>query len=716
MRKNLIKNRVQTNNENNLIKTKKGIFEKINTFKYIPKKEKKNKSRINFQNRNEKKVKIFERINTFKYIPKNKEKKNKSGINLKKENKKISKICNIPSLLLFIVSYYFYYLSLEKCFEGEEACSKKWEWIMLKLAQLIISIIIIIFLILLIIFDKISKFHLIHFILVFICFYYYSHSDSFQDHGAFNLAGFFIIFFLFLLLFLILKILLLILKIKYKFFLFLSLLLLYNIPKEPMNCNDWAKGLNNTYIENDKNKYGCQIIFPKRCSYKIIAYTQDISKFWPKNCKNKNRNSKEKILKFLKSSYINSNTLKFGFPLTNNDVGKKDGIDDTVLKEYTSKNLIDMDKSLPFNLNRPEYIVDFSKDPLGEVTINLNFNETLSKERKKLEINSIPYSNNILLLYIDSVSRANALRKMKKTISFIDQFISYQGGHNKKNPNENFHSFQFFKYHSFRGVTGENYPILFYGNRVKAKKFVRINKYIKENGYITCFASEYCQKDNTRTRHELTDDELYDHQLVYCDPNVISFNSITKRCLYGNINSYYLYQYSEQFWRKYSNNRKFSVIILNDGHEGTLELIKYADDVIYNFLNSLFKDNLLKDTTIFLFSDHGCLMPSVYFLDDFYKIEFRLPMLFMIVNDRKNIDYNQQYFNIHENQQTFITGYDIYNTIGNIIYGDNYKNIKEKDESQDTPKSPIGKSLFEKINQKDRKPKKYYKMATNVCI
>ena len=148
MRKNLIKNRVQTNNENNLIKTKKGIFEKINTFKYIPKKEKKNKSRINFQNRNEKKVKIFERINTFKYIPKNKEKKNKSGINFKKENKKISKICNILSLLLFIVSYYFYYLSLEKCFEGEEACSKKWEWIMLKLAQLIISIIII-FLILL---------------------------------------------------------------------------------------------------------------------------------------------------------------------------------------------------------------------------------------------------------------------------------------------------------------------------------------------------------------------------------------------------------------------------------------------------------------------------------------------------------------------------------------------------------------------------------------
>ena len=116
----------------------------------------------------------------------------------------------------------------------------------------------------LMIYDKISKFHLIHFILIFICFYYYSHSDVFQDHGAFNLIGFFVILFLFLFLFFIMKILVLIFRISYKFFLILSLLYFYNILVDPMNCNDWAKGLNNTYIENDKNKYGCQIKFPKK--------------------------------------------------------------------------------------------------------------------------------------------------------------------------------------------------------------------------------------------------------------------------------------------------------------------------------------------------------------------------------------------------------------------------------------------------------------------
>ena len=50
----------------------------------------------------------------------------------------------------------------------------------------------------------------------------------------------------------------------------------------------------------------------------------------------------------------------------------------------------------------------------------------------------------------------NALRKLKNkfkeyksliiNIKFFEQFISYKGGYNHNFPNENFHSFQFFKY------------------------------------------------------------------------------------------------------------------------------------------------------------------------------------------------------------------------------------------------------------------------------
>ena len=56
-------------------------------------------------------------------------------------------------------------------------------------------------------------------------------------------------------------------------------------------------------------------------------------------------------------------------------------------------------------------------------------------------------------------------------------------------------------------------------------------------------------------------------------------------------------------------------------------------------------------------------MPSIYSLFDFYSKERGLPMLYLLINDRKNISYNEQYFNLHENQQAFITAFDIYNTI-----------------------------------------------------
>ena len=102
-------------------------------------------------------------------------------------------------------------------------------------------------------------------------------------------------------------------------------------------------------------------------------------------------------------------------------------------------------------------------------------------------------------------------------------------------------------------------------------------------------------------------------------------------------------------------------------------------------------------------------MPSIYYYFLFYQLEIRLPMLYIIVNDRKNISYNEQYKYINENQQTFITGYDIYNTFINIIYGDKY-------ESNNVPKSHNGNSLFKRINQKSRKPSNYYLMSKLACV
>ena len=54
-------------------------------------------------------------------------------------------------------------------------------------------------------------------------------------------------------------------------------------------------------------------------------------------------------------------------------------------------------------------------------------------------------------------------------------------------------------------------------------------------------------------------------------------------CLYGKQSIEYLYEYGTQFLRKYNSNRKFLSFVSNEGHEGSLEALKFLDDIIYNY-------------------------------------------------------------------------------------------------------------------------------------
>jgi hypothetical protein len=626
--------------------------------------------------------------------------------------------------LMFLISYLLYFFSLEKCMDGFDICGTKNTWIIIKSIEAILSSLILSILIEGMIFKIISKIHFIHIFLIYICFFIYSHGIDFHDHGFFNILGCFaLIIILLLVLTPLTLILYLIIVKKNKFYIliFASFLLIFfplikKISSTHMNCDDWARGLNNTIIENDINKYSCIITFPKFCPYKIGKYIFDFSKIKGKKCEEMKQDTKANLLSISKSNYINESTKRIGLPLTNKEPSLF--LWKNYISDYFQSHLVDMDnihltKKVFNKSNYPEMIIDYTSNKYGELKIDLNFNASLSQERSLLEKDSSPYSKNIMMLYIDSVSRAYSVRKLKKTLTFFEQFISYQGYSNPNYPDENYHSFQFLKYHSFNSYTRYNYPKIFYGN-IGDKSMLRITKYLKENGYITCFINDMCLREPTRIEHDMSFEEISDHEMLVCDPNMSHVNSNLIRCLYNKISTAHLYEYGDQFWRKYQNNRKFLAIMSNDGHEGTLEILKYIDDIIFNFLDKLFKDNLFKDSTIFLLSDHGTSIPSPYYINKFFMMEKHLPMLYMICSDRKNISYKEQYEYINKNQQIIITGYDIYNTLGYLIYGDKYSLIQNKTEDKDTAKSQFGRSLFNEIDYK-RSPKNYTNMNINIC-
>ena len=61
-------------------------------------------------------------------------------------------------------------------------------------------------------------------------------------------------------------------------------LLICNYKFPNIECEDWGKGLNNTSIDNNNEKYGCQIRLPKYCQYKLFSSFQDYTKILGVNC------------------------------------------------------------------------------------------------------------------------------------------------------------------------------------------------------------------------------------------------------------------------------------------------------------------------------------------------------------------------------------------------------------------------------------------------
>ena len=96
---------------------------------------------------------------------------------------------HILHIFLFLLSYLFYYLSLIRCYDGEDICTMNKTWISTILVNLIISIIISTILFLLILYNKVSPLNLIHFVITFILFYKSSHLTFAFDHGYYNFVG-----------------------------------------------------------------------------------------------------------------------------------------------------------------------------------------------------------------------------------------------------------------------------------------------------------------------------------------------------------------------------------------------------------------------------------------------------------------------------------------------------------------------------------------------
>ena len=612
----------------------------------------------------------------------------KSFSKLKKHKK------NIKVVILYIIGAIIYLISLKhlsgidmKCFSyvGEKCYYAI--GILIFISSLIVTLSIYI-----ILFNNYNKFHLIIIFIIYLFFYIIDHNAEIVKHGLFNFVVFIVItIFLFIIICYLHFLFYLSRKRKYVLLFLLNIFILsffifFKIYKlNNFSCDNWTKGLNNTIIDNLSKDYPCKIIIPKphSCYISELGHIFNLVERFTPTCQDPN------LIKFEKNKFLNdlknlkyfeiSNKKYFGYPLTNNEIYNPNIFGSIVdrgnesFEDFINENVILLDlykKNKTFyynNTKRPEIEVHLDEDK-GKILFNIRKNRTLIKERKKYINQSNIIYKNVLVMFIDTLSRAHFFRKFPKTTVFLNQFSKYEQNYLKKNMT----IFQFFKFHSLRTYTDPNLKAALYGAKSNGEGIHFVN-YFKNNGYIVGRIHAFCEKENifNNKNYSLYNHGIWDHEglslgciVTFYDRFLISrLSSVVRKCLFGKDLNQHSLDYLEKFWTTYLKQNKMFLFETVDGHEPTGQLIGYFDEVLFNFLNKFYSKGYFKDTAIILFSDHGQHLSGPFYLldsQDFYS-ERSLPLLFLIIPNNERLYKNNLYENIKLNQQIFITPFDIYN-------------------------------------------------------
>jgi hypothetical protein len=215
----------------------------------------------------------------------------------------------------------------------------------------------------------------------------------------------------------------------------------------------------------------------------------------------------------------------------------------------------------------------------------------------------------------------------------------------------NISAYQFLKYNNFRPSTQVNVLPMFYGESMKSQKGTSLIKYFKEKGYITGGSENICHKELfllEQDRNKHVKFESFDHEnfAMFCDPNYNPPNnrvalfkglfSMMRRCLYGKDTFDWVFDFGYKFLEKYKNERKFLRLGFIDGHEGTMEAVKYLDNSLFNFLDFYIKNYFTNSTAIIIASDHGENMVSIHHLlnSDEFLYERTLGTLFILLPNK----------------------------------------------------------------------------------
>ena len=422
---------------------------------------------------------------------------------------------------------------------------------------------------------------------------------------------------------------------------------------------------------------------PKTCAF--------IEKFMKNNFDNDFKEYKKKVINIRKTN-SNKNNLIEHIPIK----GRKTFLNQSNKNIINKSNIIITNKTTQILKN--SNIINKKNKVLSKVSLKKKLRKKIIKNRNA-SFNQTIFKNQINNTGIN-ITFKKPTRKLE-AINITNYF------ENK------YYAYQFLKYHTFNSGTKFNAMPMFYGTTVFNPIGTNIIKYFKQLGYITAQSTDMCSKEVWEPEKEPQnlDFDSWDHENVamFCDPSYMDRKSLysiykgvyslLRRCFYGKEVHDYIFEYGKQFWEAYPDNKKFLRLGFNDGHESTFEVLKYLDEPLEQFLQYFLEKGYLKNTALFIISDHGNHMPGIYnlFFSQQFETERVLANFYLIFNsgnlfgDKLNM-FRLFNLNALENQQSLITPYDIHDTLMHMIYGNHINKFF----------SNKGKSVFWKIDNSGR--------------
>ncbi|XP_061179332.1 uncharacterized protein LOC133187952 [Saccostrea echinata] len=311
--------------------------------------------------------------------------------------------------------------------------------------------------------------------------------------------------------------------------------------------------------------------------------------------------------------------------------------------------------------------------------------------KEHLHNKTVKETMNVILLGIDSVSRLQSIRSLKRTRAYLlDVLGAVELTLYNKVADNTFVNIvpmtlgKFIEEMPYNESVGSNEPF---------DKYNFIWKQFSMKGYRTLFAEDapnmgtfdYAKKGF----HRYPTDYFNRHFSVAMDKERELWNT-DELCVGNRLESAYILDYTFGFAHLHKHEPYFAFSFIARLTHDDFYYAQYADLPLFNFIKDLDEGQLLNNTLLIIFSDHGVRFGKVR---DTYigMMEERLPMMFLRFPPWFKEKYSFLWNNLRKNANRLSTPFDIYETLKDVLNFDD-DILKRKDQSR-------GVSLFREITE-----------------